>query len=111
MDNCGTTYFSSQFRGVNAKGFGDYADGFVPTPTPVATREYEVNGCRVADDYSNPLGNVNEARFSAALGYISTGSCPAASATIASRVLKSPTLQRSGPALTQSNKMPGMVRR
>src|SRR4029453_5362330 len=29
-DNCGTTYFSIQFQGVNHKGFGDYADGFVP---------------------------------------------------------------------------------
>ena len=25
-DNCGTTYFSIQFRGVNALGFGDYTD-------------------------------------------------------------------------------------
>ena len=30
FDNCGTTYFSIQFKGVNAKGFGDYTDGFTP---------------------------------------------------------------------------------
>ena len=39
-DNCGTTYFTVQFQGVNAKGFGDYADGFQPT-------------CRVADDLAS----------------------------------------------------------
>src|SRR5262245_33337114 len=32
-DNCGTTYFSIQFRGVNAKQFGDYTDGFSPANT------------------------------------------------------------------------------
>ena len=32
-DNCGTTYFSIQFKGVNAAGFGDYADGFSPSNT------------------------------------------------------------------------------
>ena len=30
QDNCGTTYFSIQFQGVNAMGFGDYPDGFAP---------------------------------------------------------------------------------
>jgi len=29
-DNCGETYFTVQFRGANDKGFGDYADGFLP---------------------------------------------------------------------------------
>jgi carboxyl-terminal processing protease len=29
QDNCGTTYFAIQFKGVNPLGFGDYADGFV----------------------------------------------------------------------------------
>jgi hypothetical protein len=28
-DNCGTTYFSIQFRGENAANFGDYSDGFL----------------------------------------------------------------------------------
>ncbi len=26
-DHCGTTYFSVQFKGVNAQAFGDYTDG------------------------------------------------------------------------------------
>ncbi len=32
-DNCGTTYFSIQFKGVNDQGFGDYAEGFSATRT------------------------------------------------------------------------------
>ena len=32
-DNCGTTYFTIQFRASNAKGFGDYSDGFSPANT------------------------------------------------------------------------------
>ena len=30
MANCGTSYFSIQFKGVNAKGYGDYSDGSHP---------------------------------------------------------------------------------
>ena len=37
-DNCGTTYFTIQFRGVNAAGFGDYPDGFSGEPPAPATR-------------------------------------------------------------------------
>jgi C-terminal processing protease CtpA/Prc len=46
QDNCGTTYFTIQFRGVNAKNFGDYTDGFSPanTETNVGTI---VAGCSV----------------------------------------------------------------
>ncbi|MHB8817175.1 MAG: S41 family peptidase, partial [Steroidobacteraceae bacterium] len=33
QDNCGTTYFSIQFQGVNAKGVGGYGDGFSPANT------------------------------------------------------------------------------
>ena len=33
-DNCGTTYFTVQFKGANAKGFGDYSDGFTPSIAP-----------------------------------------------------------------------------
>jgi hypothetical protein len=32
-DNCGTTYFTVQFQGKNAIGFGDYTDGFSPANT------------------------------------------------------------------------------
>ena len=69
QDNCGTTYFSIEFQGVNAKGFGDYADGFTPGGT--------LPGCSVADDFTHALGDPAEARLAAALGYRDSGSCPA----------------------------------
>ncbi|MEG0886691.1 MAG: S41 family peptidase, partial [Janthinobacterium sp.] len=45
--NCGTTYFAVQFQGVNAKGYGDFADGMAPT-------------CDVTDDYQHQLGDPAE---------------------------------------------------
>jgi hypothetical protein len=64
--NCGTTYFSIQFQGVNNKGWGDYADGFQPT-------------CNVADDLSHPLGDAGESLLATALSYRANGVCPAPS--------------------------------
>ena len=78
-DNCGTTYFSIQFRSVNEKGFGDFADGFVPV-VGGGTEPWEVPGCFVADDFDHLLGDPNDARLAAALGYMQTATCPAASA-------------------------------
>jgi C-terminal processing protease CtpA/Prc len=64
VDNCGTTYFSIEFQGVNNKGFGDYADGFAPT-------------CNVADDLQHAVGDTSEGLLAAALAYRATGVCPA----------------------------------
>lgn len=79
-DNCGTTYFTIQFRGVNDKGYGDYADGFIPTPG-AGGDEAQVPGCRVADDLTRPLGHPMEGRLAAALAYRDTGTCPVSGAT------------------------------
>ena len=79
QDNCGTTYFSIQLKGVNDQGFGDYADGFSPANT-TGTAGVQTPGCAVADDLDHALGDPSEARLAAALGYLATGSCPAASA-------------------------------
>jgi hypothetical protein len=76
--NCGTSYFTIQFRGVNAANFGDYTDGFSPQNTAPAAG-VAVPGCSVGDDFSSQLGNPAEARFAAALNYRDTGTCPAAS--------------------------------
>jgi C-terminal processing protease CtpA/Prc len=67
MDNCGTTYFTIQFQGANAKGFGDFADGFAPT-------------CAVPDDMAHALGDPAEGMLAAALSYRATNACPAATA-------------------------------
>lgn len=76
QDNCGTTYFSIEFQGVNAKGFGDYPDGFTPQNT-VGTQGIPVPGCSVADDFTHALGDSSEGLLSSALGYRLTSACPA----------------------------------
>jgi hypothetical protein len=74
-DNCGTTYFSIQFKGVNDANFGDYTDGFAPNNAPGAggTR---VPGCSVADDFTSDLGDSNEGRLRAALDRSIVSVCP-----------------------------------
>ncbi len=78
QDNCGTTYFSVEFRGENDKGFGDYPDGFSPANT-VSNVGAVVTGCSVGDDFSHALGDPLERRFAAALAYRQTTMCPAPS--------------------------------
>jgi len=73
-ENCSTTYFNIQFKGVNDRGFGDYSDGFIPG-APVAAAN-KLRGCAVADDFSSPLGDPAEARLKSALGFLANGSCP-----------------------------------
>ena len=75
QDNCGTTYFSIEFRGVNDAGFGDYSDGFSPQNS-TGTVGTTVPGCSVADDYTHALGDQNEGRLAAALGYRANATCP-----------------------------------
>jgi hypothetical protein len=74
-DNCGTTYFSIQFQGVNDAGFGDYADGFSPVEGAAATGA-QLPGCAVNDDFLEPLGVPTEDRLAAALAYRETNRCP-----------------------------------
>ena len=73
-DNCGTTYFSIEFRGVNAKGFGDYTDGFSPANTTPAVGT-AVAGCSVMDDFTHALGDPVETRLSVALAYRMSQAC------------------------------------
>jgi carboxyl-terminal processing protease len=74
-DNCGVTYFSIQFQGINALGFGNYPDGFTPQNT-VATEGVLLPGCSVADDFSHALGDAAEGLLASALSYQSNASCP-----------------------------------
>ncbi|MBL8551067.1 MAG: peptidase [Hyphomonadaceae bacterium] len=75
-DNCGQTYYSIQFRGVNNKGFGDYADGFIAQNSGAAFG-VRIPGCDVPDDLLRELGNASEGLLAAALQYRETGTCPA----------------------------------
>jgi carboxyl-terminal processing protease len=80
-DNCGISYFPTEFVGVNAKGFGDYSDGFVPGSGPTARF---VPGCTVADDLGRALGDTQEAMLAAALNHAATGQCPISTGVSAS---------------------------
>lgn len=77
-DNCGETYYTIQFRGVNDKGFGDYSDGFVPNNSSFAFGE-RVSGCVVSDDINTELGDPTEGLLAAALDYRENGTCPTVS--------------------------------
>ena len=78
QDNCGTTYFSIEFKGVNDAGFGDYTDGFSPNNTTTNAGAL-VPGCSVGDDFTHALGDPLEGLFAAALNYRMTATCPVAS--------------------------------
>jgi carboxyl-terminal processing protease len=73
-DNCGTTYFSIQFRGVNDLDFGDYVEGFSPsrfTGEPMAN----LPGCPAADDLTQLLGDPAERQLATALAHLQDGTC------------------------------------
>ncbi|WP_366523805.1 S41 family peptidase [uncultured Algimonas sp.] len=82
-DNCGTTYHTIQFKSVNAKGFGEYADGFAPGQV-ISTAGDVMPGCQVPDDFGNALGDPSEALLSSAVTYAETGACPANTVAVAS---------------------------
>jgi carboxyl-terminal processing protease len=90
-DNCGTTYFSIQFRGENAANFGDYTDGFSPANTS-ANMGTSVPGCSVADDFTHELFDPAESRTAAALalraGNNLASACPAATGSSDPRLTK-----------------------
>ena len=68
QDNCGTTYFSIQFKGVNALGFGDYPDGFSATRT-TGDAQANLPGCAASEDYAHDLGDPLEERLRVAMVY------------------------------------------
>jgi hypothetical protein len=88
-DNCGTTYFTIQFRGENNANFGDYSDGFSPANT-AANAGVSVPGCSVADDFTRELGDPAERRIAAALSFRASNNqvCPAASGVTDPRLSK-----------------------
>ncbi len=74
-DNCGTTYFSVQFQGVNAQGFGGYDFGFRPDLSNHEGNPTVLKGCPVHDNYERDLGDPNEVRLGTALLLRSENSC------------------------------------
>lgn len=81
-DNCGISYFPIEFKGVNAKGYGDYADGFPAT-------------CPASDDFAHALGDANEGMLAAALYNQQNNTCNLVAAQQARRsVLEAATRDR-----------------
>ena len=69
-DGCGTTYSAVNFESVNARVEGRYFDGFAPTESTDAS-----DTCRVADDFTTPLGTPTEPLLAAARLHADTGAC------------------------------------
>jgi hypothetical protein len=90
-DNCGTTYFSIQFQGLNAMNFGDYPDGFAPQ-NQGGRFSVALPGCSIGDDFTRALGDTGEGRLAAALTFRASGnsnaSCGAASGFVPGAQLK-----------------------
>jgi hypothetical protein len=72
-DNCGTTYSTIQFRGENAKKYGDYSDGFIPSLND--NQKDRVKGCLMDDDFTTELGDTNDKLLQAALYYRLHNAC------------------------------------
>ena len=75
QDDCGTTYFSIEFQGVNAMGQGGYSDGFSPANQQSGTLGVTLPGCSVADDFSQALGASTEGVLQVALAYSTNPNC------------------------------------
>ncbi|MEM9570693.1 MAG: S41 family peptidase [Pseudomonadota bacterium] len=74
-DNCGITYYTIQFGGINDKGFGEYSDGFLPNNAN-SNIGVKIPGCSVSDDFNNELGDPAENMLATALTYRDTSTCP-----------------------------------
>jgi carboxyl-terminal processing protease len=72
QDNCGITYFPIEFQGINAKNFGDYAGGFVPSGS--SNVGSNVTGCAANDDLDHALGDPAEGQLAQALFNRANGS-------------------------------------
>jgi hypothetical protein len=62
-NNCGMAFFPIEFKGSNAKGFGDYTVGFAPT-------------CAVTDNPTVFAGSTGDPLLNAALYHADHGTCP-----------------------------------
>lgn len=79
--NCGTTYYSVSVQARNAKGFGEYSDGF--KPANATGFGVSVPGCAITglDDVSRDLGDLQEERLRTALHHrANNGTCPSTAA-------------------------------
>jgi hypothetical protein len=88
QDNCGTTYFSIEFQGLNAMGQGGYSDGFSPANQQSGTVGVTLPGCSVADDFTHNLGDANEQVLQVAMAYSSNPICSVPPSGVSQATLK-----------------------
>lgn len=88
-DNCGSTYYTVQFKGENNVGFGDYADGLTPVELPEAGKLAQVQGCPITEDYQHDLGDEQEILLASALYYQANNDCPELAAKAAKKAISS----------------------
>jgi hypothetical protein len=106
-DNCGTTYFSIQFQGVNEKDFGDYADGFSPATRAGEPADAQLPGCSVADDYQHDLGDPAERMLKVALDYRANNrSCALATSSAGVSRVRATAASHDGLSLRMPDKAP-----
>ncbi len=110
-DNCGTTYFSIQFKGVNNKGFGEYSDGFVPSANDNGLDF--IKGCILGDDLTHSLGDIAEKNLATALRYRETGTCvlPNSLQSAATKLQKPSAGDELSNVMGTLNKTPGLTNR
>ncbi|MES2824097.1 MAG: S41 family peptidase [Pseudomonadota bacterium] len=110
-DNCSTTYFTIQFKGVNNKSFGEYPDGFMPGA--VDNGLDVVKGCMRGDDYTHSLGDAAELNLATALNYRETGSCNLPASSVAEESFKRQKLSAEDYSDVNAtiNKAPGLTNR
>ncbi len=70
VSRCDTTFNVVNFESVNGRDEGRYFDGFAPT-------------CAVTEDFSRPLGTLEEPLLAAAGTHADGGSCPAGTGGVA----------------------------
>lgn len=109
QDNCGTTYFSIQFKGVNNKGFGEYSDGFIPSVTD--NDKDLVKGCSLGDDLTHNLGDVAEKNLAMALNYRVSNSCVLPTSNTGLKLQKTSADNELSDVIGTLNKAPGLTNR
>ena len=76
QDNCGTTYFSIEFRGRQRGGLRRLHRRLLTEQCARRPPTRMLPGCSVADDFTHALGDPAEARLAAALQYRTSALCP-----------------------------------
>ena len=87
---CGSTFNAVNFEVNNANGIGRYWDGLTPS-------------CKVADQFTLPLGDANESLVAAARQYADTGACP-----VVSQLAKPLGVRQRGAVSTEPGERQGM---